>query len=120
MGEAAVTNFWPEGPRDWCPRMNRAFKDFDKICAVIPPELITAKLMFWSGGDAVATIAVKVGKKKPVLDQVWLRFDGRLVIGRLIMKLLQGQIEGFEYLAGRWPWPGEEGPSRSMLMEPMQ
>lgn len=117
-GNADMTNSWTEkvdpfNPRDWCPRVSRAIKDLEKIRAAIPPELLLERGNLWRVGDRLTTMVVRIGKGTEI-DLVHLYFDGKLFIGREIRKLLQGEIQGFEDLAGRWPWPGADGPPGSL------
>lgn len=115
-----MISVWPDSPRDWSPRMEQALKDLETLRATIPPELLVDRAdLFTVGhtfklpgdGEEVAmrvALIVKVGEARS--DRVWLYSDGKLGIGVGIVTLLQGGVEGYEHLEGRWPWPGAYGP----------
>jgi hypothetical protein len=113
-----MSNSWPDGPRDWSPRMTQALKDLEKVRSVIPKELIVEHAgLFVTGqtydletpGGKLARVAlsVKIGE---TFDRIWLYSNGHLYVGMEIMMLLNGHLKGFEHLSGRWPWPGAYGP----------
>lgn len=112
---------WPDGPREWSPRMKQALEDIKKLRSAIPPELIVERgNLFETGGTFMSSIdneltrvalVVKVGQRMvDEFDRVWLHASGRIFVGPWIHHLLNGYLEGYEHLAGRWPWPGAYGP----------
>jgi hypothetical protein len=95
--------------------MKQAAQDCERLRSAIPSELVVDKGELFNTGDTIylkgkssrLVLIVKMGEK---FDRIWLYSDGSLAVGIHIHALLNGQIDGFEYLAGRWPWPGAYGP----------
>lgn len=127
---------WPEGPRDWSPRLAQALREVEKLRPLIPAELIVEKLGYWNTGTVIPcnyngvsllskiTIIVKIpwgntkkidlspSYKGPFEEKgvVHVYSDGFVHVDIEIYYLLTGQIKGYEYLAGRWPWADIWGP----------
>jgi hypothetical protein len=114
---------WPDGPREWSPRMNKSLKCIDAIKRAVPPELVVERWKDWITGETFPVLSRKAQYGKVVLmlhftrppfngrlSRVWLYSDGSLVVGRLTWMLLNGKMLGYEHLKGRWPWQESEGP----------
>lgn len=127
---------WPNGPRDWSPRLAQAMREVAKLRPLIPAELIAEKLGFWNTGTVIPLryngedllsmidLLVKVpflntdiSKLRPTYNGavqeigiVHIYSDGFVHVDLEIYYLLTGQIKGYEHLAGRWPWEDCWGP----------
>lgn len=130
-----MTKTWPDGPREWSPRLAQALRDVEKLRQLIPPSLIVEEHEHWKVGGIVpieengvkslCKFALLVKLPQPFnleglvppwkgiiedLGIVWLYSDGFVYVDRQIYYLLTGQIKGYEHLAGRWPWENFWGP----------
>jgi hypothetical protein len=111
-------DFFPEGPREWSPRMKVALGAVEKIRSLIPPELLVDRSSMYEVGQTyhVNTSFGKLAKVMLIMkageytNQVWLYSGGHLYVGIEVVMLLRGELKGFEQLVGRWPWPGDYGP----------
>lgn len=105
--------FPDQGPREWTPRVEKAFKQVEWLRALIPPELIvefTEPLKIWNsltGHMGDEALRVHFRQREDWCDHVWVHIDGHVTVERGIYDLLNGEVPGFEHLAGRWNgvWP---------------
>lgn len=110
--------FWQRGPREWSPRRKRVLEDCRKLHDAIPREMIVTRSADLSKtGEIVAhdlgngrteaciiAFMVRISPKYEHCERVWISSRWTLSMGIGIVQLLNGQLSGFEHLAGRWPW----------------
>ena len=127
---------WPEGPRDWSPRLAQALREVEKLRPLIPAHLIVEQAGYYRVGNVIPVkynnvdllckhfmlVAVPYGKvdraklsptcNDPFQDVgiVHVYSDGFVHIDIEIYYLLTGQIGGYEHLKGSWPWADFWGP----------
>lgn len=114
---------WPEGPRDWSPRITWALREAARLRTMLPQDLLTEEEGFWETGKTylvaadgnlmLATIAVMIqplSRLQHHPDRVWVYPNGFVYVDEAIYRLLTGKIEGYEAFKGRWPWPSPYGP----------
>lgn len=117
---------WPDSPRDWSPRMAESLKYLEQLKAAVPAKFQVERGGLWelgkdyevqapleddgSGGEVLViakiVLLVRIPDDRGIFDRTWLYSNGRILVGLDTCLLLRGQIEGYEHLADRWPWPG--------------
>lgn len=115
---------WPESPRDWSPRMAESLAYLEQLKAAVPSEFQVKRGGLWELGKIYETglpaedgngsefcivklvLLVKIPNGLDTFDRTWLHPSGKFMVGLETCYLLHGQIEGYEHLADRWPWPG--------------
>lgn len=106
--------------------MAESLKYLEELKAAVPAEFQVEKGGLWelgkdyevrapleddgTGGEvfivAKIVLLVKIPDQRGIFDRTWLYSNGKLLLGVDTCCLLHGQIEGYEHLADRWPWPG--------------
>lgn len=116
MPKMTKKRFPDQGPREWTPRVEKAFKQVEWLRALIPPEFVVhlseseEPRKIWNsltGHVGDEALRVQFRPRKDWCDHVWVHIDGHVTVERGIYDLLRGEVPGLEHLAGRWDgvWP---------------
>lgn len=107
---------WPEGPREWSPRMKFCLRVIEKIRRTLPAKLFVEESRWLKVGEVRSYTAFKEGVKESqtakvvllvklneTVEDVSITSNGRISMGVMIAQLLNGHIRGYEYL-GKEPF----------------